>query len=116
PNQKYPVTKTEEQWREELTPEQYRMARQAGTEAPFTGALLNNKHPGTYKCVGCGQPLFPSATKFDSGSGWPSFFQPLTPDGVEEKTDTTHGMVRTEVLCQRCGSHLGHLFPDGPNP
>ncbi len=104
------------EWREKLSPEQYRILRQAGTEAPFSGELLNNKAPGTYRCAACGEPLFDSNTKYDSGSGWPSFTAPADPGSVEELTDHGHGMVRTEVRCARCEGHLGHVFPDGPGP
>ena len=110
------VKKTEEEWKSELTPEQYRILREAGTEAPFTGKLLHNKADGTYACAACGAPLFAATTKYDSGSGWPSFFEPLSKDAVELRTDDSHGMIRTEVRCARCGSHLGHLFDDGPQP
>lgn len=112
----YQVTKSDAEWREQLTPEQYRVAREGGTEPAFTGAFWDKKDPGTYKCVGCGHALFKSDTKYDSGSGWPSFYEALDPEAIEERTDTSHGMIRTEVLCRRCGSHLGHLFPDGPPP
>jgi peptide-methionine (R)-S-oxide reductase len=111
-----PEELTEDQWRAKLTPEQYRVLRQKGTERPFTGKYWNEKTSGTYKCAGCGEPLFVSETKFDSGSGWPSFFQPLDETRVAEHVDRTHGMVRTEVTCKKCGAHLGHLFEDGPAP
>ncbi|TAL43392.1 MAG: peptide-methionine (R)-S-oxide reductase [Salinibacterium sp.] len=107
----YPVTKTEDEWREELG-HRYRILREAGTEGAWTGALLNEKRPGTYLCGACGAELFKSGAKFDSGSGWPSFFESVNPDAVELKTDLSHGMKRTEVLCATCGSHLGHLFDD----
>jgi peptide-methionine (R)-S-oxide reductase len=110
------IKKTEDEWKRELTPEQYRILREAGTEAPFTGKLLHNKADGTYACAACGAPLFEAKTKFDSGSGWPSFFEPLSKDAVELRSDDSHGMIRTEVRCARCGSHLGHLFDDGPQP
>ena len=110
------VVKTEEEWKAQLTPEQYRVARQAGTERAFTGELYDNHKPGEYNCVACGAPLFSSETKFDSGSGWPSFYKPVEGGGVEEKKDSTHGMVRVEVHCVRCASHLGHVFDDGPQP
>lgn len=110
------VRKTDEEWRQELTPEQYRVARQKGTERPFTGELLNVKDSGTYRCACCGQELFSSETKFESGSGWPSFYAPVEQDVVETDEDTSHGMRRTEALCSRCDAHLGHVFPDGPQP
>ena len=102
------------QWREKLPPEQYHILRQAGTERAFTGKYEKNKAQGQYRCAGCGQPLFASDTKYDSGSGWPSFYAPLAEDAVEEHRDTSHGTVRTEVRCARCEAHLGHVFPDGP--
>ena len=108
--------RSEEEWRKSLTPEQYRILREAGTEAPFTGELLNNKAKGMYVCAACGEPLFGSDTKYDSGSGWPSFTAPVDKDSVEEKSDQSHGMVRTEVRCAKCEGHLGHVFPDGPGP
>lgn len=110
------LVKTDEEWQKELSPEAYRITRQKGTERPFTGALLNNKESGVYRCVACGQSLFDSDTKFESGSGWPSYWAPIDETAVETETDRTHGMVRTEVLCSRCDSHLGHVFPDGPRP
>ena len=110
------VTKTEAEWREQLTPEEYHVAREAGTERPFSGRYVDEKRPGTYRCVGCGLPLFDAATKFESGTGWPSFYQPIEPKRVAEHDDTSFGMRRTEVLCARCDSHLGHVFPDGPRP
>ena len=110
------IVKTDEEWRASLTPEQYQVCRQAGTEAAFSGAYCGLKAPGTYACVCCGQELFASATKFESHSGWPSFFQPASPDAVETHSDNGHGMVRTEVTCARCDAHLGHVFPDGPPP
>lgn len=110
------VTKEDHEWRQQLTPEQYRIAREGGTERAFTGEYHATKDEGTYKCVCCGHPLFHSEHKYDSGSGWPSFHSPAHPDHVSTKTDTTHGMVRTEVLCSRCDAHLGHVFPDGPHP
>ena len=110
------VTKTEEQWRQELTPEQYEVLRRKGTEPPFTGDYVYNKDSGMYRCAGCGANLFRSDTKFDSGTGWPSFTEPAVAEHVETHTDTSHGMTRTEVLCRRCGGHLGHVFPDGPQP
>jgi peptide-methionine (R)-S-oxide reductase len=110
------LKKTEEEWRRELTPEQYEVVRQKGTEAPFTSELNDNKAAGTYKCVACGQPLFDSETKFDSGTGWPSFYQPMDDEAVETEADNSLLMRRTEVLCSRCDAHLGHVFDDGPNP
>jgi methionine-R-sulfoxide reductase len=103
-------------WRERLTPEQFEVTRRAGTERAFTGAYWDTKEPGTYRCVACDQVLFTSDTKYDSGSGWPSFWEPADSDAVTLHQDVTHGMVRTEVRCSRCGSHLGHVFPDGPQP
>ncbi len=108
------VTKSEAEWREELTPQQYAVLRQAATERPFTGEYVHNKAEGTYHCAACGNPLFSSGTKFESGSGWPSFWDVMEEGNVELKRDTSHGMIRTEVVCARCGSHLGHLFDDGP--
>lgn len=110
------IVKSEEEWREQLTPEQYRITRQKGTERPFTGVYYNFKGQGRYLCVACGNELFSSETKYDSGSGWPSFWGPIAEANVEAKRDTSHGMVRTEVLCSRCGAHLGHVFEDGPRP
>jgi|SRR5680860_758227 len=110
------VEKTEAEWRAELTPEQYRILRQHGTERAFAGELLGRKEPGTYRCAACGQVLFRSDTKYDSGSGWPSFYAPAAAEAVEAKEDRSLGMQRTEVLCSRCDSHLGHVFPDGPRP
>ena len=110
------VQKTEEEWRQQLTPEQYRVARMKGTEAPFTGEYHDSKEPGVYKCVACGAELFTSETKFDSGCGWPSFYQPVAEEKIDEEADRTYGMVRTEVMCSSCGAHLGHVFPDGPRP
>ena len=108
------VEKTDAQWREELTPEQYAVLRKAGTERAFTGKYEKNKAAGEYLCAGCGQPLFASHAKFDSGSGWPSFTRPADAGAVEEHRDASHGMVRTEVVCSKCAGHLGHVFPDGP--
>lgn len=105
-----------EAWRERLSPEQYHVCAEQGTERPFTGRYWDHKARGAYRCVVCGEPLFQSDSKFDSGTGWPSFSQPLQAGAIGEHHDTTHGMRRTEVHCQRCGAHLGHLFPDGPAP
>ena len=111
-----PIPATEQEWREKLTPEQYRVAREAGTERPFTGDYWNTKDAGTYMCIGCGAPLFSSEDKFDSGTGWPSFYDMADGAPIEEHSDRSWGMVRTEVTCARCQSHLGHVFPDGPQP
>ena len=108
------IEKTDAEWRDELTPEQYRILRQKGTEPAFTGAYWDTKTPGVYRCAGCGQELFTAEAKFDSGCGWPSFDRPMGEAGVEVHEDTSHGMIRTEVTCSRCGGHLGHVFPDGP--
>lgn len=110
------VELSEEEWRARLTPEQYRVLRQSGTEAPWTGELLTAKGTGKFLCAGCGEPLFDSDSKFDSGSGWPSFTRPKDQDAVAEHRDVSHGMVRTEVRCAKCEGHLGHMFPDGPGP
>lgn len=110
------VKKTEEEWRKELSPEQFEVLRRAGTERPFTGALLHNKETGSYACAACGNELFASDAKFDSGSGWPSFFEPANAANVVLIEDNSHGMHRVEVRCKRCGSHLGHVFDDGPRP
>ena len=109
-------SKTDAEWRATLSPEQFRILREKGTERAFTGQYWDHHARGAYHCAACGEPLFDSSTKFDSGTGWPSFYQALKPGAVAEKTDTTHGMVRTEALCNKCGSHLGHVFPDGPAP
>ncbi len=108
------ITKTDEEWRKELTPEQYAVTRKRATERPFTGKLLYNKAEGTYDCVACGLPLFSSKTKFDSGSGWPSFWNVVQAGNVELHEDYSHGMHRVEAVCGRCGAHLGHVFEDGP--
>src|SRR5262245_37316513 len=110
------VSKTEREWRERLTPQQYAVLREKATERPFTGGDTYSKADGVYRCAGCDADLFRSETKYDSGSGWPSFWEPAASDAVELKPDTSHGMVRTEVLCRACGSHLGHVFDDGPRP
>lgn len=103
-------------WRTRLTPEQYRVAREKGTERPFTGAYWNCNDPGTYVCICCGAPLFDAAHKFDAGCGWPSFWQPLVAENITEAHDLSHGMRRIEAMCRNCGAHLGHVFPDGPRP
>jgi peptide-methionine (R)-S-oxide reductase len=110
------VQKTEQQWRAELTPEQYRILREKGTERPFSGEYDHVFEPGTYVCAGCGVQLFGSDAKYDSGCGWPAFSAPAGVEALEEETDTSHGMIRTEVMCASCGGHLGHVFPDGPAP
>ena len=110
------ITKTADEWRRELTPEQFEVLRQKGTEAPFTGKYVYNKDSGMYRCAACGADLFRSDTKFESGTGWPSFTEPAVAEHVETHADSSHGMVRTEVVCRRCGGHLGHVFGDGPNP
>jgi len=110
------INKTNEEWRAELTPEQYRVMREAGTEMAFTGKYCNHKENGVYHCGSCGQPLFGSETKYDSGSGWPSFWKPLENHDLEELKDSNHGMIRIEVRCPACEAHLGHVFEDGPQP
>jgi peptide-methionine (R)-S-oxide reductase len=110
------INKTEEEWQRELTPEQFEILRRQGTEPPFTGSYTYSKEDGMYRCAACGNELFGSDTKFDSGTGWPSFYGPATADAVELRPDSSHGMVRTEVVCARCGGHLGHVFDDGPDP
>jgi peptide-methionine (R)-S-oxide reductase len=110
------ITKSDEEWRKQLSPEQYQVARQAGTEPAFTGKYWKSKDKGMYTCVCCGAPLFSSETKFDSGTGWPSFYQPVDQSAVAEHTDRSYGMTRTEARCARCDAHLGHVFPDGPAP
>lgn len=110
------VVKSDEEWREILTPEQYHITRERGTEPPFSGKYCQTKAAGVYQCVACGQELFDSRDKFDSGTGWPSFWKPLSEEGVSSETDKSLGMVRTEVLCNSCGAHLGHVFEDGPDP
>ena len=110
------IDKTDDEWRRQLTPEQFRIARQKGTEPAFTGEYHDSKTPGTYACICCGQRLYASSAKFDSGTGWPSFCQPVADDAVATESDSSHGMVRTEATCSRCGAHLGHVFNDGPAP
>ena len=110
------VTKNDEEWRQYLTPEQYEITRQKDTERPFSGKYCNWKENGIYRCIGCGNPLFSSENKYDSGSGWPSYYAPYSEESVSATPDNSHNMVRTEVLCQRCGAHLGHVFEDGPPP
>lgn len=110
------IQKTDKEWREILTPEQYWVTREKGTERPFTGKYYRHKDEGKYLCVACGNELFGSETKYESGSGWPSFWAPISEDSVDTEMDRSHGMVRTEVVCDRCGAHLGHVFEDGPKP
>jgi peptide-methionine (R)-S-oxide reductase len=111
-----PNAPSEEDWKAKLTPEQYAVTRNKGTERPFTGEYWNAKTDGVYRCVCCGTPLFSSDTKYDSGTGWPSFWEPMDPEAVKEVQDRSHGMQRTEIVCASCDAHLGHVFPDGPNP
>jgi peptide-methionine (R)-S-oxide reductase len=110
------ITKTSEEWKEQLSPEQYNICINKGTEPPFSGKYCESKEKGIYKCTCCGEPLFNSNTKFDSGSGWPSFWEPISEEKIESISDTSIGMVRTEVNCNKCGAHLGHVFDDGPKP
>jgi peptide-methionine (R)-S-oxide reductase len=110
------MKKSDDEYKKELSPEQFHVCRLGGTERPFSGAYVHSKEKGTYMCSVCGNPLFSSDTKFDSGTGWPSFFQPIDKKNVEERVDTSHSMTRTEVVCSKCGSHLGHVFEDGPDP
>jgi methionine-R-sulfoxide reductase len=110
------LTLSDEEWRRRLTPQQFDILRSSDTERPFCGALLDNKKHGVYSCAGCGLPLFSSDSKFNSGTGWPSFFQPIAPENVAERPDHSHGRERTEINCARCDGHLGHVFPDGPPP
>jgi peptide-methionine (R)-S-oxide reductase len=110
------IEKPDDEWKKELTPEQYQVCRLKGTERPFTGQYDKTKDPGIYKCAACGQELFDSDTKFDSGTGWPSFYKPIGDEHVATEDDNTYGMRRTEVMCSNCGAHLGHVFPDGPRP
>ena len=112
----FPVEKTDAEWRAQLTEEQYQIARGKGTERAFCGTLLDNKRDGVYSCICCGLPLFASDSKFNSGTGWPSFFQPVAEENVTTERDMAYGMVRTEILCARCDAHLGHVFDDGPAP
>jgi peptide-methionine (R)-S-oxide reductase len=113
---RYDVHRSNNEWQAVLSPEQYRVLREAGTEPPFSGEYVNVDDEGLYRCRACGNPLFRSDAKYHSGCGWPSFYRPVSEDAVEERLDTTHGMIRTEIRCARCGSHLGHVFEDGPEP
>ena len=115
-NMKDKIQKTEEEWKRELSPVQYQVCRMKATESPFTGKYYNSKQSGMYRCVACGNELFDSAAQFDSGTGWPSFYKPISEENIEEEQDLSYGMPRTEVMCSRCGAHLGHVFPDGPRP
>jgi len=110
------IARTDTEWREALSPEQYRVLRQKGTEAPFSGEYDHTFEPGSYHCAGCGAVLFESDTKYDSGCGWPAFYAPAADGAIDEESDTSYGMIRTEVMCAACGGHLGHVFPDGPHP
>src|SRR5881628_3040985 len=110
------IEKTEEEWKSELSPEHYQICRMKATEPPFTGKYYNSKQSGVYRCVACGNELFDSTTKFDSGTGWPSFYKPVSEENIDNEEDSSYGMRRTEVVCGRCGAHLGHVFPDGPRP
>ena len=110
------IPRSEDEWRVRLDPDRFRVLREGATERPFSGAYVDEKRTGTYRCAGCGSELFSSDAKYDSRSGWPSFYEALDPSKIEERTDTSHGMVRTEIVCAACGGHLGHLFPDGPAP
>jgi methionine-R-sulfoxide reductase len=110
------VSKPESEWKKLLTPEEFRVTRQKGTEPAFTGGYWDNHEAGTYRCVCCGTPLFSSETKFESGSGWPSFWQPISEENVRAESDSSYGMIRTEVMCENCDAHLGHVFNDGPRP
>lgn len=113
---RYPIERSDVEWREQLDPMQYRVARQAATESPFSGKYWDHFEPGQYDCIGCGTPLFRSDSKFDAGCGWPSYAEPINSEVVERVRDTSHGMLRVEARCNRCGSHLGHVFEDGPQP